>query len=174
MRLLLALILLTAPLAKASILPLEPPEGLRITVSISCDFQQRWWEATLYPDPATALPLEVRWRAPGMRDSQARNILRSLNPEDRQTLYALSRAAFDDYQLDRRPPLLGDEGADPWFGSRTLTLSALILDRMLGRVDRIDLALDMLPGRALPEDVRQLLDALSRQATPIDPHLDCR
>lgn len=174
MRLLLVLILLIAPFAKASILPLAPPEGLRITVSISCDFQQRWWEATLYPDPVPALPLEVRWRTPGMRDSQPRDIVRSLNPEERETLYALGRAAFDDFELDRRPPLLGDADANTWLGSRTLSLSALILDRDLGRVDRIDLALDMLPGRALPEDVRQLVTALSRQATPIDMDLDCR
>ena len=174
MRLLPALILLMASITEASILPAEPPEGLRITVSISCDFREQWWEATLYPHQATALPLEVRWRAPGMRGSQPRDLQRSLNPEQRDALYALSRAAFDDFQLDRRPPLLGDEDAGPWLGSRTLSLSALILDRALGRVDRIDLALDMLPGRALPEDVRELLDALSRQATPIDTRLDCR
>lgn len=174
MRLPLALILLMTPLAQASILPLQPPEGLRITVSISCDFQQRWWEAALYPDPGTALPLEVRWRSPGMRDSQPRDLLRSLNPEERQALYALSRAAFDDFQLDRRPPLLGDADAGPWFGARTLSMSAQILDGMLGRVDRIDLALDILPGRALPEDVRHLVEALSRHATPIDMNLDCR
>lgn len=174
MRLLLALILLTAPLAKGSILPAAPPEGLRITVSISCDFQQRWWEATLYPHPATALPLEVRWRAPGMRDDKPRDTLRSLKPDERQTLYALGRAAFDDFQLDRRPPLLGDADAGTWLGSRTLSMSALILDSALGRVDRIDLALDLLPGRALPEDVRQWVEALSRYATPIDMNLDCR
>lgn len=174
MRLLPALILLFAPLAESGILPAAPPEGLRITVSISCDFQQRWWEATLYPHPAAGLPLEVRWRAPGMRGREPRDQLRSLNPDERKTLYELSKAAFDDFRLDRRPPLLGDPDAGPWLGSRTLSLSALILDSALGRVDRIDLALDMLPGRALPEAVRELVDALSRQATPIDTDLDCR
>ncbi|MCC5887655.1 MAG: hypothetical protein JJT88_14570 [Gammaproteobacteria bacterium] len=174
MRLLPALILFLMPWGTASILPAEPPEGLRITVSISCDFQQRWWEATLYPHPGTGLPLEVRWRAPGMRGHQPRDLVRSLNPDQRQILYDLSRAAFDDFQLDRRPPLLGDPDAGPWLGSRTLSLSALILDHALGRVDRIDLALDMLPGRALPEEARQLVDALSRLATPIDTNLDCR
>lgn len=174
MRLLPTLILLVAPLTQAGILPETPPEGLRITVSISCDFHERWWEATLYPYQGTALPLEVRWRAPGMRSRQPRDLTRPLSPDQRQALYAVSRAAFDDFQLDRRPPLLGDPDADPWLGPRTLSLSALILDNVLGRVDRIDLALDMLPGRALPEAVRQLMAALSRQATPIDTNLDCR
>lgn len=174
MRLLPALLLLVAPLGTAGILPQQPPQGLRITVSISCDFQQRWWEATLYPHPDTALPLEVRWRAPGMRGHQPRDLARSLSPEQRQTLYEVSRAAFDDFQLDRRPPLLGDPDAGPWLGSRTLSLSALILDHALGRVDRIDLALDILPGRALSAEVRQLLAALRGLASPIDPDLDCR
>lgn len=174
MRLLPALLLILTTWGHAGILPAQPPEGLRITVSISCDFEQRWWEATLYPHPQTGLPLEVRWRAPGMRGHQPRDLSRALNPQQRQTLYDLSRAAFDDFQLDRRPPLLGDPDADPWLGSRTLSLSALILDRSLGRVDRIDLAVDMLPGRALSDPVRVLLAALTPLATPIEADLDCR
>lgn len=169
--LLLLALLVSLPL-HASVLPEEPPEGLRITVSISCDFEQRWWEATLYPN--SNLPLEVRWRAPTMRGSQPRELVRDLTPELRATLYNLSRKAFDHFRLDRMPPLLGDPEAGPWLGSRTLSLSALILDGGLGRVDRIDLAIDLLPGRALFEDARNLVAGLAGLANPVDPNLDCR
>lgn len=164
--------LLLALPAQAGILPEVPPEGLRITVSISCDFEQRWWEATFYP--SSSLPLEVRWRAPTMRGAQPRELVRDMSSEVRAELYRSARAAMDDFRLDRRPPLLGDPDADPWFGSRTLSLSALILDSGLGRVDRIDLAIDLLPGRALYQDARELLAGLARLATPLDPDLDCR
>lgn len=172
MRTVLSMALLVALPLHASVLPEAPPEGLRITVSVSCDFEQRWWEATLYPN--STLPLEVRWRAPTMRGSQPRELVRDLTPELRATLYELSRRAFDDFRLDRLPPLLGDPDAGPWLGSRTLSLSALILDGGLGRVDRIDLAIDLLPGRALFEDARNLLTRFEGLASPIDPNLDCR
>ncbi len=172
MRVPFVLALFLALPVQASILPEVPPEGLRITVSISCDFEQRWWEAAFYP--SSSLPLEVRWRAPTMRGAQPREQIRDLTPDARDELYRSARAAFDDFRLDRRPPLLGDTDADPWYGSRTLSLSALILDAGLGRVDRIDLAIDLLPGRALYADARALLDHLGRLATPLNPNLDCR
>lgn len=167
----LGLGLCTMPVA-ASILPEQPAAGLRITVSVSCDFQQRWWEANLYP--GSELPLEVRWRSPGMRGTQPRDLVRTLTEAQRARLYQASRAAFADFQLDRRPPLLGDPDAEPWLGPRTLTLSALILDSVLGRVDRVDLAIDLLPGRALGEPLQALLADLSRKASAIDLNLDCR
>ena len=61
----LALLCLLPAVAGADLLPEVPSPGLRITVSVSCDFEDRWWEATLYP--GSDLPLEFQ---AGSRDAR--------------------------------------------------------------------------------------------------------
>ena len=170
--LLSSLLLLQPTSVTGGILPEAPPPGLRLSLSVSCDFQDRWWELTFYPE--TTLPLEVRWRRPGMATGRVHDLTRDLNASRQRELYDLARAAFGEFRLDRPPPLLGDGTAGAWMGPRTLTLSGQILDGQLGRVDRVDLAMNLIQGRPLPPNTEALVAAFARHARPVTLDLDCR
>lgn len=144
-------------------LPEEPSEGLRITVSVSCDFDERWWEATLYP--GSTLPLEFQ---AGERATDRR-----IDAETRAALYALARQAFEEFRLDRRPNFQGPGAERRWTGERTITLTALTLDDELGRVDRAELALDVMRGRALPPATLRLVDQIAGYSRLADLELRC-
>ncbi|MEE4360208.1 MAG: hypothetical protein V2I63_01655 [Pseudomonadales bacterium] len=157
--------------AEAAVLPETPPPGLRITASVACDFQDRWWEATFYP--GANLPLEVRWRAPGTFGDRPREVTRPADPEMRDALYGHARGIFDGFVLRDRPLRVTPGTERPWTGDRTLNFSALVLNEGLGRVDRIDLAIDMIPGRALAAPITAFIDALAEEARQVTLELDC-
>lgn len=158
------LLCLAAPAGTlAEMLPETPSAGLRVTVSVSCDFTDRWWEATLYP--GAALPLEFQ--------AGARSAARRIDPEARAALYALARHAFDEFRIDRRPRFQGPGAERPWTGERTITLTALTLDDELGRVDRVEFDIDVMRGRALPEATLQLVDEIAEYSRLADLALRC-
>ena len=162
----LALLLLWFAAAGAGardLLPTVPSEGLRITVSVSCDFQNRWWEATLYP--GSDLPLEFQ--------AGERSNTRRIDPNVRAALYEKAIAAFAGFRIDRRPQFQGPGADRPWTGERTITLSAMTLDDELGRVDRIELDIDVMRGRALPEAALALVDDVAIHSRLADFELDC-
>ena len=167
----LAPLLLAVPGA-ALVLPESPPKGLRLTASVSCDFEERWWEATLYP--GAELPLEVRWMEPGMFGGRERTRSRRLDDAQRAELFALARAAFASFSLRPRPPVATPGTQRPWTGDRTLSLSAQVLDAELGRVDRVDLAFDLIPGRLLPDAAEAFVEGLAEHAPNLTLELDCR
>lgn len=159
----LALLCLLPTVAGADLLPEVPSAGLRITVSVSCDFEDRWWEATLYP--GSDLPLEFQ---AGSRDARRR-----LDPNARADLYARALEAFAEFRVDRAPRF-GGPGADrKWTGERTITLSAMTLDDELGRVDRVEFDIDVMRGRALPEATLGLVDALANYTRLAELEIDC-
>ena len=169
------LTLVTALLATSAsardLLPDTPTQGLRITIGVACDFEDRWWEAALYP--GAALPLEFRAEDfVGSRRRERTNEA-SLTPTDRERLYALAVRAFDEFRIDRRPDY-GGTGADrPWSGERTITLAAMTLDDELGRVDRVEIAIDVLRGRGLPEPALELVEAIADRSRLARLDLDC-
>ena len=151
------------PAARADVLPEVPSQGLRVTVSVSCDFADRWWEATLYP--GAELPLEFQ--------AGARTAKRRIDPNARSALYGLARRAFAEFRVDRRPRFQGPGADRPWTGERTITLTALTLDDELGRVDRIELDIDVMRGRALPEATLALIDEIAEYSRLADLALRC-
>jgi hypothetical protein len=167
----LAVLFLAVPGAAVT-LPEPPPPGLRLTASVTCDFEERWWEATLYP--GAELPLEVRWMEPGMFGGRERTQSRRLDDAQRAELFALAREAFASFTLRPRPPVATPGTERPWTGDRTLALSAQVLDAELGRVDRVDLAFDLIPGRRLPEAAVALVEGLAEHARQATLELDCR
>lgn len=152
-------------------LPEQPSDGLRITVAVSCDFEDRWWEAALHP--GALLPLEFRSRTPGMFGNRDRDTQYALDSEARGALYALIRAAFAGFSVDRRPDFSGPGSNRPWTGERTITLAALVLDDELGRVDRVELAVDVIRGRSLPAATLALVDAVAAFDARASLELDC-
>lgn len=168
--LLLAVVSVVAP-ARAASLPEQPSSGLRLTVSVSCDFEERWWEAALHP--GAQVPLEFRSRTPGMIRNRERETQHPLQPAQRAELYALARAAFDGFSVDRRPDFTGPGSDRPWTGERTITLAALVLDDELGRVDRMELAIDVIRGRSLPAATLALVDAVAGFDGRASLELDC-
>lgn len=159
----LLLCLLAPAVTLGEMLPEVPSEGLRVTVSVSCDFADRWWEATLYP--GAELPLEFQ---AGERSNDRR-----IDPNVRAALYALARRAFDEFRIDRRPRFQGPGAERPWTGERTITLTALTLDDELGRVDRVELAIDIMRGRALPAATLELVDEIAEYSRLADLELRC-
>lgn len=173
LRILVLLLAITGTVATArtGALPEEPSAGLRITVAVSCDFEERWWEAALHP--GSGVPLEFRSRTPGMLGTRDRESQRALEPTQRTELYALARAAFAGFSVDRRPDFSGPGSDRPWTGERTITLAALVLDDELGRVDRVELAIDVIRGRGLPAATLALVDAVAAFDRRASLELDC-
>lgn len=159
---LLSIVLLPA-CVWAELLPEVPSPGLRITVSVSCDFTERWWEATLYP--GSDLPLEFK---AGPREAQRR-----LDPSTRADLYARAIEAFAEFRVDRAPRFIGPGADRRWTGERTITLSAMTLDDELGRVDRVAFDIDVMRGRALPAATLELVDALSNFTRLAELEINC-
>lgn len=156
----------------SSLLPATPSPGLQVTVSVSCDFEDHWWEASLHA--GADLPLELRSHSPGMFRARDRQSRQRLDPDERAELYRLARAAFDGFRIDRRPDFSGAGSGRPWTGERTITLSAMTLDDELGRVDRVELAIDVMRGRSLPPAALALVDAITAQQASASLELDCR
>lgn len=159
----LLLCLAAGPAAARDLLPPEPSEGLRITVSVSCDFRDRWWEATLYP--GSNLPLEFQ--------AGERSATRRIDPNVRSDLYEKAIAAFAGFRIDRRPRFQGPGAERAWTGERTISLSAMTLDDELGRVDRVEMDIDVMRGRALPEATLTLVDDIAVHSRLADLELDC-
>ena len=161
-RWLLSIVLLPT-CAWAELLPEVPSPGLRITVSVSCDFAERWWEATLYP--GSDLPLEFK---AGSREARRRLESRVL-----ADLYAKAIEAFAEFRVDRTPLFAGPGADRRWTGERTITLSAMTLDDELGRVDRVAFDIDVIRGRALPEATLDLVDTLSSYSRLATLEINC-
>lgn len=164
-------LLLAGAQSRADWLPQTPSAALRVTVSVGCDFEERWWEVAL--QPGTELPLEIRTRSPGMFATRERSLERSIEPAVRAELYGLARDAFAEFRLDREPEFTGPGTDRVWTGERTITLAAMVLDDELGRIDRIDLAIDLMRGRSIPPRTLALIDLLETQAAPAELALDC-
>jgi hypothetical protein len=160
-----------ATTARTAVLPDQPSAGLRVTVSVGCDFEERWWEAALHP--GSGVPLEFRSRTPGMLGNRDREAQRALSPDERAELYGLVRAAFEGFRVDRRPDFTGPGSDRPWTGERTITLAALVLDDELGRVDRAELAIDVIRGRSVPVATLALVDAVAAFDSRASFELDC-
>jgi hypothetical protein len=158
--------------ADPDFLPAAPSAGLRVTVSVGCDFDDRWWEVAL--QPGTDLPLEIRTRSPRMFGARERTSERSIEPAVRDALYGLVREAFAEFRIDRAPDFSGPGADRAWTGERTISLAAMVLDDELGRVDRIDLAIDVMRGRSVPAATLALIDALAEQTGAATLDLDCR
>ncbi|MBL6715604.1 MAG: hypothetical protein ISQ03_04470 [Pseudomonadales bacterium] len=161
---------LLAANADGTPLPAHPPAGLRLSFSLGCDFEKRWWEAVLYPDQPTTLT--VRWFAPTLFSDEPQQRPRTLTAAEGQALYDNARALLDTVSLAWDADPAAPPG--PWLGHRTFSLSAQRLDERLGRVDRLDYSLDLHPGRSLPPLLATLGAALQAQDRRLDLELDCR
>ncbi|HSG88490.1 MAG TPA: hypothetical protein VLA56_04710 [Pseudomonadales bacterium] len=149
---------LAATGAEADLLPETPSAGLLITVTVNCDFEDRWWEATLHA--GATVPLEFRTRTRRMFGGRERQSTVAIDGTTRAELYALARRAFEDFRIDRKPDFTGPGSDREWTGERTVTLAALVLDDELGRIDRVEMAIDVMRGRSLPPASLALVDAI--------------
>ncbi len=156
--------------AASAPLPAHPPTGLRLSFSLSCDFEKRWWEAVLYPDQPTALT--VRWFAPSLFSDEPQQRERTLTAAEGEALYENARALLDTVSLAWDADSASPPG--PWLGHRTFSLSAQRLDERLGRVDRLDYSLDLHPGRPLPPLLIALGETLHARDRRLSLDLDCR
>ena len=161
---------LLAAAADSAPLPTHPPTGLRLSFSLSCDFEKRWWEAVLYPDQPTTLT--VRWFAPSLFSDEPQQRERTLTAAEGEALYENARRLLDTVSLAWDADSATPPG--PWLGHRTFSLSAQRLDERLGRVDRLDYSLDLHPGRALPPLLSALGETLHAKDRRLSLDLDCR
>jgi hypothetical protein len=151
-------------------LPTIPPEGLRLSFSLSCDFETQWWEAVFYPEDGDTLT--VRWLTPSLFSDEPQQRPRALSVPQQQALYAHGRDLLNAASLSWEDDALDTEG--PWLGHRTFTVSAQRLDHRLGRVDRLDYNLDLHPGRPLPAALEALAAILKTIDRRLRFSLDCR
>ena len=151
-------------------LPEHPLAGLRLSFSLSCDFETQWWEAVFYPDNGNTLT--VRWLSPSLFSDEPRQRSRPLSLAQRQALYDHGRDLLGDASLSWQDDALSSEG--PWLGHRTFTVSAQRLDERLGRVDRLDYNIDLHPGRPLPAALKTLATTLKAIDRRLRFSLDCR
>lgn len=165
-----AALLCLAPGGLAAPLPELPPAGLRLSFSLSCDFETQWWEAVFYPEDGDTLT--VRWLTPSLFSDEPQQRPRALSVPQQQALYAHGRDLLNAASLSWEDDALNAEG--PWLGHRTFTVSAQRLDHRLGRVDRLDYNLDLHPGRPLPAALEALAAILKTIDRRLRFSLDCR
>ena len=171
-RLLLFATLLWCPQALASLLPETPGEGLLVTVTLACDFTDRWWELTFFPGRETALEL----RSQGLRRLGPDEAVSELRIPfiQRTRLYTAARRTFADFRIETHPTLDPELARERWLGEKTLTLAAMVLDEDLGRVDRAELAFDVMQGRHLRDSTAALMTAVGEIIGARATQLDCR
>lgn len=163
-------LLCLAPGTLGALLPEHPPEGLRLSFSLSCDFESQWWEAVFYPEDGATLT--VRWLAPSLFSEEPQQRTRPLSLPQQQALYAQGRDLLSAASLSWQDDV--ESAAGPWLGHRTFTISAQRLDHRLGRVDRLDYNIDLHPGRPLPPNLEALARTLKAADRRLRFSLDCR
>lgn len=163
-------LLCLAPGGPAAPLPEHPPEGLRLSFSLACDFETQWWEAVFYPEDGDTLT--VRKLTPSLFSNEPQQRPRPLSVPQQQALYAHGRDLLGAASLSWEDDALNIEG--PWLGHRTFTISAQRLDHRLGRVDRLDYNIDLHPGRPLPAALEALAATLKTIDRRLRFSLDCR
>ena len=159
-----------APGSQSAPLPEHPPEGLRLSFSLACDFETQWWEAVFYPEDGATLM--VRWLTPSLFSDEPQQRTRPLSVPQQQALYAQGRDLLGTASLRWEDDTPSAEG--PWLGHRTFTVSAQRLDHRLGRVDRLDYNIDLHPGRPLPPTLEALASTLKTVDRRLRFSLDCR
>ena len=163
-------LLCLAPGSLSAPLPEHPPEGLRLSFSLACDFETQWWEAVFYPEDGATLT--VRWLSPSLFSDEPRQRTRSLSVPQQQALYTQGRDLLGTASLSWEDKTPSAEG--PWLGHRTFTISAQRLDHRLGRVDRLDYNIDLHPGRPLSPTLEALASTLKAVDRRLRFSLDCR
>lgn len=133
-------------------------------MTLACDFDDDFWDATLlYGTPG---PLNLNYRD-GMRHERRRNLM--VTPAERLQIYADVRDLLAGFQLGE-----WSETAKPSKrGEITFTVSVLLIKPGVGRVDSVDLAIDLTQGRPIPARVRRLLATLTGVDRRMSMKLDC-
>ncbi len=150
-------------------LPDDPPDGLELSFSVTCDFEKYFWSASLiYTDHTTANIRQLHRRSP-FRQQVDR--VSNLHPELARDLFDQAAAVFRNYRIG--------QGADgvvdaPRIDERTFTVRALAIQPLAGRLDEISLSIDLTPGRQLPAVVNDLLATLKRLDRRLTVDIRCR
>ncbi|MEE9255110.1 MAG: hypothetical protein V3U43_09250 [Pseudomonadales bacterium] len=146
------------------LLPESPTDGLQVTMTLSCDFDDDFWDvALLY---GTAGPLNLSYRDRNRRERR-RNLI--VTVDERLEIYARVRQLLTGFQLGE----WSETEQASQRGELTFTVSVLLIKPGVGRVDSVDLAIDLTEGRPIPTTVRRLLDTLSEIDRRMRMNLTC-
>jgi hypothetical protein len=133
------------------LLPDSAPDGLQITLTLSCDFDDDFWDVTLLY--GADVPMNLSYRD-AMRRERQRNLI--VTADERAEIYRRVRELLSGFQLGEWSDT--EEASDQ--GELTFTVSVLLIKPSVGRVDNVDLAIDLTEGRPIPARVRRLFDVL--------------
>lgn len=133
------------------LLPESAPDGLQITLTLSCDFDDDFWDATLLY--GADVPMNLSYRD-AMRHERQRNVI--VTAHERAAIYRQVRDLLSGFQLGEWSDT--EEASDQ--GELTFTVSVLLIKPAVGRVDSVDLAIDLTEGRPIPARVRELFEVL--------------
>lgn len=187
----LGLVLALGCAPAGALLPEAPPDGLRLELTLECDFTEHFWNAVIFYD--RLYPVDLRFRLPARVFERTRAIARDVSFEDRLILYRAVRDFVGRYRLgagvrtrpdpppgapgvDVRPRSGAPEGAEAvpaYVAERTLTISMLTVREGLGRVDELVLALDLTDARAVPAGLPELAAALTAIDRRLGMDLGC-
>lgn len=167
----LANLLLVCVGVRAEVLPQSPPAGLRLELSLECDFSEHYWRAIIHFD--RPIPVDIQLRKPAFMFERSRNYVRELPAAGKAELYAAVRELIGAWQLGAQPggesgPLQGGRTRE-----RTLHVGLLTVLTGVGRVDELHLAIDLSADRRLGPGGERLQRALTELDRRLDLDMNC-
>jgi hypothetical protein len=146
------------------LLPQNAPSGVQITLTLACDFDDDFWDATLLY--GSGGPLSLSYRDAFGRE-RSRNLI--LTADERLEIYRRVRDLIAGFQLGE----WSDTDQISERGELTFTVSVLLIKPGVGRVDAVDLAIDLTEGRPIPARVQSLLETVAEVDRRMRLNLKC-